>query len=58
MLKEDEENKWDQLCEIRCITQSQEGKKYPTYIKKEGINWIGQTLHRNCLLNVNEGKIE
>jgi hypothetical protein len=57
VLKEDGENQWDQLCETWYITYSQEGKKYLTYNKKEA-NWIGHILHRNCLLNVPEGKIE
>jgi len=42
------------------ILQSQEGKVYPIYNKKEGtLQWIGHILCSNCLLkHVIERKIE
>ena len=47
-------------CEkLRSITQSQEGKEYPTYSKGRKANWIGHIVHKNCLLyHVIEGKKE
>jgi len=42
------------------VLQSQEGKEYSTYNKKEGtLKWIGHILRSNCLLkHVNERKTE
>ena len=42
------------------ILQSQEGKEYPTYNKKEGtVQWIGHILRSNCLLkHIIQRKIE
>ena len=41
------------------VLQGVGGNKYPTYNKKEEVNWIGHILRGNCLLTLAvEGKIE
>jgi len=52
MLEKNGGDQWDRSCEkCRSVKKSQVGEEYPTYNKKENVNWIGNSLLRNCLLN-------
>ena len=58
VLEKHADNRLAWSCEKWSIAQGQGGDENPTYHKKKP-NWVGQTLHKNCLLKYAiEGKME